>query len=50
MFVLFESGMHDLNSCATPVVPEFGGKGSEKILAHVVDGPDSIHAHHFRPI
>jgi hypothetical protein len=42
--VLVESGLHDLGSCATSVVPEMGGGRRAKIpLSKVVVGPDSIH-------
>jgi hypothetical protein len=44
--LLVELGMPAVGSCATPVVPEFGGgKAGEKTLDHVVEGPDSINAH-----
>jgi hypothetical protein len=41
---LVESGMRDLCSFATPVVPELGGKARKKTLTQVIDGPEWIHA------
>jgi hypothetical protein len=42
---LVASGLPDLCSCATPVVPELGGGGglAKNPLAQVVDGPVLIH-------
>jgi hypothetical protein len=42
--VVVELGMPDLGTYTTLVVPELGGKANEP-LPHVVEGPDSIHAH-----
>jgi hypothetical protein len=39
---LAKSGIRDLYSCATPVVPELGGEGKPKPLAQIVNGPVSI--------
>jgi hypothetical protein len=42
---LVEANLPNLGSCATPVVPELGGKGRRKTpLAQVVVGPVSIRA------
>jgi hypothetical protein len=42
---LVETSLPDLGSCATPVVPEMGGKGRRKTpFAEVVVGPVSIRA------
>jgi hypothetical protein len=38
------TGLLDLCSCATPVVPELGGKACGNSLAQVVDGPVPVHA------
>jgi hypothetical protein len=39
---LVKSGIRDLYSCATPVLPELGGEGKRKPLAQIVNGPVSI--------
>jgi hypothetical protein len=39
---LVEANVHDLGYCATPVLPELGGKACEKTLAQIFVGPVSI--------